>query len=213
MQTVCSMCKNDLGGFLNITLECGHIYHKKCIQYNSRCTVCQFETKLVPLFETQKELDDYYFNKYDITICDAAQRNDMNIVSDMITHGVSICKCAIDKSSYLGHFNIVKYLVEHNGIIDENALTAASLGNHPQIVKYLLEHNAPKSSRPLCVALNKGYTEIVVILLKNGIRLDKDVISQSEFEFLKRVKNSIRKKKKKFSGRNEIEDEEILLTI
>ena len=211
---MCSICNQELKGFLNISLECGHTFHKKCIEHKDKCPECKFETKLKPHFGTQKELNDYYFNFYDISICDAAQENQLDIVKDMVKNGVSICSCAVSKSAYLGHTEMVKYLVEHNAQIDDQALTAASLGNHAGLVRYLLEHNAPKSARPLNIALHQKNEEIATILVSNGIVIDQTFISSEEVNLLTKVKNSLKNKKKKIKKKiNDIGDEILIKKV
>jgi len=225
---MCTICNKDLEGNINITLTCGHTFHKKCIEFKSTCPECSKRTGFVPVFKSQDELDKYYDEKHGMSICKAAEKGKIDALADMVENGATICPCAVAKAVFFGHINVVKYLLDHNAPTDEQALMAATVGNDIEMVKYLLERGVEKSSKALNFAVVENFTDIAKLLISKGIisdtalnialieknkeiakiliqegkTIEEEYVTKDVWEFYKEVKHQLKNSQKNSKKKN-----------
>ena len=48
--TICKICYNTLSQDIYVGSDCGHCFHKQCIEHCDKCQICRKETKFIKLF-------------------------------------------------------------------------------------------------------------------------------------------------------------------
>ncbi len=151
---------------------------------------------LIELLGNDNKKTDF-LNQFDISnykalmLHEASHKNNINIISKLISAGVNVNKktlnswTALHSAAAEGHVEIVKLLLNNGARINEKtnsgatALHSAAGEGHTETVKLLLDNGASIDEKSndgwtaLHFAANKGYAETVKLLLDNGASIDE----------------------------------------
>ena len=47
---ICKICYSSLCDDIYVGSECGHCFHRTCIEHCDKCQICRTETKFIKLF-------------------------------------------------------------------------------------------------------------------------------------------------------------------
>jgi len=217
---ICSICHEILKGNLNITLECSHIFHKKCIENNSdysdNCPLCRTETALNK--KDLEEIQDKYYEKYGMTLCKASLVGNLTAVKDMVKHGVPICECALSQAVYGGHYKVVEVLIKYNATILDDAITIASAQGSVDMFDLLIKQEGVAErieTKALVLATRGAYGEftsidgfakdpeetenclvIVEKLLRLNVEMDLPNLTLNELKIIHKIKKAIKRETK-----------------
>ena len=49
-ENICQICYNTLSQDIYVGSDCGHCFHKQCIEHCDKCQICRKETNFIKLF-------------------------------------------------------------------------------------------------------------------------------------------------------------------